>query len=34
LPDEPLKVAHWPTLPPAGVEPIRSDDEVIHRSHV
>jgi NADH-quinone oxidoreductase subunit K len=34
LPDEPLKIEHWPTLPPAGVEPKHADDEVLHRSHV
>jgi NADH-quinone oxidoreductase subunit K len=34
LPDEPLTVAHWPTLPPAGVEPVHSVEETIHRSHV
>lgn len=34
LPDEPLSVERWPTLPPSGVEPVHSADETIHRSHV
>jgi NADH-quinone oxidoreductase subunit K len=34
LPDEPLRVEHWPILPTTGVEPQHPDDELIHRSHV
>ena len=34
LPDEVFDVAHWPTLPPAGVEPEQPVEEMIHRSHV
>ena len=34
LPEESLEIAHWPTLPPAGVEPKQPVEEIIHRSHV
>lgn len=34
LPEEPLEIHHWPTLPPAGVAPSLPTDELIHRSHV
>lgn len=34
LPHEPLEVGRWPTLPLSGVEPVHSEDEMIHRSHV
>jgi NADH-quinone oxidoreductase subunit K len=34
LPDEPLTIERWPTLPHSGVEPVHSVDEAIHRSHV
>lgn len=34
LPEETLDVAHWPTLPPAGVEPGHDLEETIHRTHV
>jgi NADH-quinone oxidoreductase subunit K len=34
LPEEPTEIHHWPTLPPAGVEPSQPIDELIHRSHV
>ncbi|MEX2559402.1 MAG: NADH-quinone oxidoreductase subunit NuoK [Pirellulales bacterium] len=34
LPDEPIQIEHWPTLPPAGVEPEVSVEEILHRSHV
>jgi NADH-quinone oxidoreductase subunit K len=34
LPEEALPVEHWPTLPPAGVEPELPVEEMIHRSHV
>jgi NADH-quinone oxidoreductase subunit K len=34
LPEETHDVAHWPKLPPAGVEPEQPLEELIHRSHV
>src|SRR5487761_1432857 len=34
LPDEPLTIEHFPTLPLSGVEPVHSLDEMIHRSHI
>jgi NADH-quinone oxidoreductase subunit K len=35
LPDEPLEPRHvWPRLPPAGVEPPVSTEEVVQRLHV
>lgn len=34
LPEEPLEIHHWPTLPLAGVEPSQPTEELIHRSHV
>ncbi|HEV3024736.1 MAG TPA: NADH-quinone oxidoreductase subunit NuoK [Pirellulales bacterium] len=34
LPEESLDVTHWPTLPPAGVEPAHDLEETVHRGHV
>jgi len=34
LPEETPDVEHWPTLPPAGVEPEQPVEEMVHRSHV
>jgi NADH-quinone oxidoreductase subunit K len=34
LPEEPLKVEHWPVLPHSGVKPELPVEEMIHRSHV
>lgn len=30
----PTEPQHWPTLPPAGVEPKPREEEVVYRSHV
>lgn len=34
LPEQKLEPAHWPRLPPAGVEPPPPVEEIVHRSHV
>jgi NADH-quinone oxidoreductase subunit K len=34
LPEDTLDVTHWPTLPPAGIEPRQPVEEMIHRSHI
>ena len=35
LPEEPHDAPHrWPTLPPAGIEPVLPEGELLHRTHV